>query len=393
MRLILVSVGVLAILFGSVARLARAAVDPYPIYAILSLSGPLALLGNDEKASLEIVEGVVNRDGGIGGRPIHFVIQDDLSQAPVAVQLVNAIIAKGAPVLLGPTYAASCLAIAPLIKVAGPMTYCLSPAIHPVPGSLMFSASVSTLDQAAAWFNFALSRGWKRIAVLSSTDSAGQDADIQIAATLSKPQYSSIEIVDREHFALSDVSVAAQAEKIKSQHPDAIIVTCVGAPTGTALRGLKEAGLEKTPVITSFGNLIHAQLKQYASFLPEHLYLTAPRFVSYDVSRSGPVRDAQHGFYNAFEAAHLEADAPHNLGWDPAFLVVAALRTLGTSATPGAIAHYLETLHGYAGTIGIYDYRDGSQRGVGLSSVVVVQWNVAKGTWSTVSDTGGRPLR
>ena len=35
----------------------------------------------------------------------------------------------------------------------------------------------------------------------------------------------------------------------------------------------------------------------------------------------------------------------------------------------------------------------GNQRGVGLSSVVVVKWNSHKNDWSTISDTGGKALR
>ncbi len=194
----------------------------------------------------------------------------------------------------------------------------------------------------------------------------------------------------REHFGIGDVSLSAQAARLKSTDPDAIIITCVGTPLGTALHALKDAGLEKVPVMTNFGNLVHAQLAQYASFVPEHFYLTAPRFVTYDVSTKGPVRDAQRVFYEKLRAKGIEPDAPHSLSWDPALILVDALRRLGTTATAKDLRDYLETFHGYAGTVGIFDFRDGSQRGVGLSSVVLVRWNPAKNTWSTVSEIGGK---
>ena len=167
-------------------------------------------------------------------------------------------------------------------------------------------------------------------------------------------------------------------------------MTCVGTPLGTALHALKDAGLEKVPVMTNFGNLVHAQLAQYASFVPEHFYLTAPRFVTYDLSAKGPVPDAQRAFYEKLRAKGIEPDAPHSLSWDPALILVDALRRLGTGATAKDVRDYLESFHGYAGTIGIFDFRDGSQRGVGLSSVVLVRWNPEKNTWSTVSDIGGK---
>ena len=148
--------------------------------------------------------------------------------------------------------------------------------------------------------------------------------------------------------------------------------------------------LDKTPVMANFGNLLHAELIGFAGFIPENMYLTAPRFVTHDVSLKGPVRDAQNAFYRAFEAQGIDPDVPHNLSWDPAMILVQALRKLGTGATAKQVLDYLEPLHGVAGTNGIFDYRDGSQRGLGLSSVVVVKWDAAKKNWSTVSDIGGK---
>jgi branched-chain amino acid transport system substrate-binding protein len=377
-----------ALTFGMAAGPVAAA-DPYPIYAILSLSGPIALIGNDQAASLAAIEEIVNKSGGISGRPIHFVIEDDQSQPAIAVQLANGVIAKGVPVLLGPTYVADCLAVAPLVRANGPLMYCFAPAIHPVAGSYVFSTSVSTSDQATAWFNFALSKHWKRIGIFASNDATGQDQEQQIDALAANPKYASISVVDREHFGVGDVSVSAQAARLKAAHPDLIVVAAVGTATGNALHGLKDAGLEAIPAITSFGNLLHSQLEQYASFLPNTMYLTAPRFVTYDVSGKGPVRDAQRLFFTSLQAHGIVPDAAHSLAWDPTFVVIDALRHVGTSASAAALREYIETSHGLAGTIGIFDFRDGSQRGVGLSSVVVVQWNPQKKSWSTVSDYGG----
>jgi branched-chain amino acid transport system substrate-binding protein len=374
------------------AALGRPAVaaDPYDIYVILALTGPLALIGGDEQTSLRIEEDVINKAGGINGRPVRFVIQDDQSQPATAVQLANAIVAKNVPVMLGPTYAASCLAVAPLVRANGPLTYCLAPAIHPVAGSYLFSSSVSTVDQTVAMLNFALSKGWKRVAALSTTDATGNDGEQQLRSALGLPQFSGLELTGVEHYALSDVSAAAQAARIKAANPDIIILTMVGTPTGTALRSLKDAGLDNTPVMANFGNLIHAELSGFASFIPENMYLTAPRFVTHDVSGKGPVRDAQLEFYRAFEARGIDPDVPHNLSWDPAMILVRALRKLGPNATARQVLDDLEPLHGYAGTNGIFDYRDGSQRGLGLSSVVVVKWNAANKNWQTVSDIGGK---
>jgi hypothetical protein len=155
---------------------------------------------------------------------------------------------------------------------------------------------------------------------------------------------------------------------------------------------MEDAGLGNVPVITNFGNLLHGMLKGFGGATPREMYLTAPRFVMHDVSRPGPVRDAQTAFYKALGAIGVDPDAGHNLPWDATLILIDALRHVGPSATPKQVLDYLEALHGYAGTDGIFDFRDGSQRGVGVNAVAVVRWNPARGTWSTVSGLAGMPL-
>ncbi len=74
---------------------------PYEVYAILSLTGSAAFLGTKEQQALAILEGVVNKGGGIGGRPVRFVVQDDTSNPQTGVQIANALIAKNVPAIIG----------------------------------------------------------------------------------------------------------------------------------------------------------------------------------------------------------------------------------------------------------------------------------------------------
>ena len=368
--------------------------EPYEIPVILSLTGPLSFVGTSELTALRAFEPTINAHGGIKGRPVHFAISDDGSQPAVAVQLANAIIAKKPAVMLGPTLGASCLAIEPLIRAAnGPVDYCLAPTIHPAAGSFTFSGGASSRDYAIESLIFAKAKGWKRMAVVATTDAGSQDIEAQFIDLLAEPRFRSFTLVAREHYQASDVSVNAQLARIKAAAPDVLMVLPVGAATGTLLRGLADAGLADLPVMTNNGNLLRAQLAQYASIMPREIYFSAPRFYSHDVSRSGPVRDAQNTFFSAFHAVGIDdPDAGNTFGWDPALLVVTALRELGPNATAAAVHAYLENLHGFAGPNGLYDFRDGSQRGQGLINTVMVRWDSTKKRLVTVSDYGGQPL-
>ena len=107
--------------------------EPYDLHVIIPLTGNAAFLGQEEQQFLKLLEGQVNREGGIGGRPLRLVFHDDQTNPQVAVQVADEIIAQHPPIFLGPSIVAECNAIAPLLS-DGPVEYCFSPGVHPAPG-------------------------------------------------------------------------------------------------------------------------------------------------------------------------------------------------------------------------------------------------------------------
>ncbi len=377
---------------GSSAAVAAGPKDPVEINVILSLAGRFAALGQAQVISLHALEDVVNNGGGIHGRPVHFTIQDDQSQPEVALQIANGIVAKHAAVLLGPTGSTSCAAIAALFKTNGPVDYCFAPTIHPAAGSFVLSSGASSRDQAVETMVFARAKGWKRIAAIATTDVTGADNEEMFNETLATGKYGPEQLVTHERFNAADVSVSAQLARIKATNPDAILVMTVGTPTGTVLRGLKDAGLDTLPIISVLGNLTHTEMAAYADIMPKEIYFTAPRFYAYAAARPGPVRDAQRVFYKAL-ASQGQPDVGNNNVWDPALIVISGMRKLGADVDAKALLNYILTLHDFAGTNGIFDFRGGDQRGQGLSALIMVKWQPKTKTVFPVSEPGGKPLK
>lgn len=370
------------------------AAEPFEINAIVSLTGPFAFIGSAEAASIRTIESLVNKEGGINGQPVKMVIEDDQSNPATAVQLASAIIAKKPSVLLGPTYLASCNAIAPLVTANnGPVTYCFAPTLHPPPGSYLFSGGTSSNDQARAQLTFMTAKGWKNAVMIATTDATGQDVEARYLDEYNSGRYPGMKLLTREHFAPNDTSVAAQIAKMKALNPDVIIDATVGTSTATVLRALKDAGLDNLPVMSSLGNVIHAQMDQYTSILPREIYFVAPGFIARDVTPKGPVRDAQQLFYKAFNAQGIDPDVGNSQSWDPTLVIVDALRHVGTNAGPKQVLDYIESLKHFPGSDGYYDFSDGSQRGIGLNAVVICRWDPAKKTWIDSSEAGGKPLK
>jgi branched-chain amino acid transport system substrate-binding protein len=375
---------------ASVPPASRAA-DPFEIHAIQSLTGSLTFAGAAQLAGLQALEDFVNKTGGIQGRPVKFVVQDDQSNPTVALQLTNQLIAKGAPVILGSTLGSSCNAMFPLVK-NGPVVYCLSNSVTPEPGGYGFSGGIANPDLIAVGIRYLRLRGWKRIALISSTDTSGQVYDASIDEALAQPENKGVTLVAREHFAPSDISVQAQLARIEAAHPQVLIIGTGGGPFGTVFRGLGDLGLT-LPAATGNGAATYAMMRQYSQILPKELYFFSFPSLAADQMTDPATKRALEAYSAELTARGVKADGLESIAWDPALLVVTAYRKLGTNATAAQLRAYLATLTRFTGAFGPYDFRSHPQRGLGQNDAVVVRWDPAKDSWTGVSRPGGVPLK
>jgi branched-chain amino acid transport system substrate-binding protein len=362
--------------------------QPFEIPVILSLTGGGAFIGKELESTLGQLETSVNRRRGINGQPIHFQIYDDQTKPEVAVQLINSIVAKGSQVVLGPEVTNACLAVEPFVQNKI-VQYCLSPGVDPPRGSYTFATSVSGPDIFAALVHYFKVKGWTRVAALTTSDATGQQADQRLGAAAALPENAGVEIIDREHFAPNDLTVAAQVSRIMAAKPDIVVAWVIGAPFVTALRGFNDAG-SKLPMLASNSNMLYGQLQQWKPYLPRELYFSGPGFLGGAVARAQA--DAVRQFEAVTKDAGLQPDLPLALGWDPGLIIVSALQKLGTNATAEQIHSYIEELRGFPGIFGVYDFTIGNQRGLTKKDMTIMRWDPARLRWVAVSRPGGEAL-
>jgi branched-chain amino acid transport system substrate-binding protein len=372
---------------------AAGAAEPFDIHIIATLTGPSAFVGKYMKINLEALEAAVNAEGGIQGRPVRFVFEDGESQPQIAVQLATEIVAghPAAMMVTGPV--ANCAAVVPLLK-DGPVMWCLSPALHPAAGSYAFSAGPSSYDGLAALLRYFRMKGWTKIALLNSTDVTGQDADRGIAVDLALPENASMQKVAHEHFNTTDISVAAQIERIKNSGAQALIAWVTGAPVATVLKGMIQAGLD-IPVAPSGGNQVFQQLEQYTGFLPKNLLLTSALFPPHDgiITLDPRVEKVQHDMYAVLQAHNIKADNNTADSWDAALLIIDGLKKLGPEATAAQLRQHIMGLTDFAGIDGLYDFTKYPERGLADDTSIIVRYDATGPRWQWMSKIGGAPLQ
>jgi branched-chain amino acid transport system substrate-binding protein len=372
---------------------AALAAGTYDINVVLPLTGNAAFVGQGQKDTLSALDDQINSAGGIGGTNLNFVFHDDQSQPQLAVQITNQVLGSKPAVVMGSSLVAMCLAMAPLMA-NGPVQYCLSPGIHPKAGSYVFSTSSSSTDQIAAVVRYFRMKGWTKIASLMTTDASGQDGDRSLGDVLQYPENKgTMQLVIREHFNPSDVSVAAQMTRIKGSGAEAIIAWTTGAPAATVFRGMGQEAID-LPVAPTSGNQTFAAMKQWQAFLPKQLILASALYPPHppSVKLDPRVDSAQQSMYATLKKRGLKADNMVATSWDAGLIVVAALRKLGINATAAQLRQYIEDLTDFPGVDGIYDFKKYPQRGVGPDASTVTSYDAKTASWVWLSQPGGAPL-
>ena len=363
----------------ALASAAPAQPTPYTLDVLLPLTGAQAYAGTTEQAGLKAYEAVVNRTGGIHGRPLHLEISDDQSNPLVDVQIVNALLPKKPIAILGPAVTATCQAVLPLFE-NGPVNMCFSPAITPPKGSWVFGSGATLRAQMIAGYQHFHQLGYNRLAAIIATDATGQQNEQITRAAMQLPALRGMDLVDLEQFNPTDTSVAALVAKVRAANPDLIYAWAIGPALATVLRELANEGLN-VPVGTTPANANIDLLTQMQSFLPKALVTSGLPYQG-DVQPPA-VLAASNEYLAAIKDAHLQPSTIQAYAWDPTRIVVSALRALPASATPDDLHNYIENLHGFGGLFGTYDMRSGDQHGLDGRDSQLIYWDPNSKEWKS----------
>jgi branched-chain amino acid transport system substrate-binding protein len=346
----------------------------------------LAYVGQGEARSLHVLETVINKSGGINGRPVKFNVIDTQGNPQFALQLANTSIAKKAAAFIGPDTTGACNAVAAAAQSSSTLMYCLAPGITPAPRSYVFSAQVYGNDLLLVAMRFFKEHGWNRVALITTTDATGQNVTAAYQATLSMPEFRGMQSVDVEHFVGTDLTATAQVARIKGTAPQVVIAWANGTPFATLTRNIHDEALN-VPVLMPAVNAIPSQLKDYQ--LPAQLYFPANQGTVLGDTPPGPARNAQSAFFAAYADQGLKPEGVDSIPWDAATLIVDGYRKFGTDSTSTQLRDWMLAQRRWPGVYGIYDFTTGSQRGINDSNALIFSWDAAKGAPAIASKAGG----
>lgn len=90
--------------------------EPIKIGVLMDLSQTYGFIGEPALAGVRTAADAINRDGGINGREIELIVQDDRSDVANARTLYQQMVDEGAVAVIGPNASATLVPLAPLIE-------------------------------------------------------------------------------------------------------------------------------------------------------------------------------------------------------------------------------------------------------------------------------------
>ncbi len=222
---------------GGLSPRASDAAEPIKVGVIAAFSGPNASYGEGPVAAIEMLVQDINGKGGIKGRPIELVKQDEACDPSRAVAAARALLSRREVVaLIGPSCSASAVAIKPLVLQAEIpwMSTVASGAPYTPRNPWGFNSNgPSSAAQARAALAFAKARKLSRVAILRQNDTYGDEAVATIKQ--SAAEYG-VEMVADAAVAAGATDTSAQVKVISEAKPQLVILACYFQPGGVFLR-------------------------------------------------------------------------------------------------------------------------------------------------------------
>jgi branched-chain amino acid transport system substrate-binding protein len=208
-----------------------------------SLTGPTYLYGKLTMNGVEAVFAKVNEAGGVNGRKLVLVREDDRCDPATAIAAVKKLVfSENVFALIGGGCSNAALAARPeIVKDGVPYIVFASVAdgiSDPVAKNIYTTMTTSSIESRAQ-VQYALDHGAKKIAVISQHDAWGQSRYDPLMAEFKKRNLTPV--LDLE-MTVDDNDATTQALKVTQAGADAIIMELYAKPGAVLIRSLNKLG-------------------------------------------------------------------------------------------------------------------------------------------------------
>ncbi len=352
-----------------------AAQSPYKIGYLHSFTGYLGATGAPSRDGFLAAVSVINKKGGVNGRQISVVQENDESDpskgVPAAIKLMTS---EKVLAIVGPGRSDVTEALGPISQKEQVVDMTCS-FILPTKGTYTFDTVPKPTEEARTAIAFVKAHGARSLAIINAIDLYDKTTAKEFADEATRQ---GIKVVGVESFnAAVDKNFIPQLTKLRAANPDWLAVVAAGAPTPLILNQKAEIGFN-VPVI---GNLAFTvvglpSLLKIAGKNAQGVHVvTLPVAVWETLPKDDPRLPRIVEFREAYKAAHHDYPPMASWwiaqNWDIANLLAEALRKAGGNPTGSSVKTALESIKDFHGVTGSFTFSETEH--AGATGVVIAR--------------------
>lgn len=346
--------------------------EPIRVGAILSLTGTYAALGAAEKNALLLEQERINATGGLDGRPLEIIIEDDgTDEARAVVTAQKLIYANQVAAIIGASGTGSSMAVRQLVEEAG------IPQIALAGGSVVTEAFSPNVYQTpwhnrliiSALFEHLSTQKLNHIALVTDAGSYGKDGH-SVATALAAEHGITIEVDVK--FNPGDTDMSGQvAQVMRNSNVDAVVLWNAGKEAPLFIKAARLAGVD-APLYGGSGQARSEFIKGAGEDAEGYTIVTGRSFAL----AWNP--DSAEYAVNADFARRYEAEwgTPPDIfaghAFDGLALFTDAYLRAGNDPDGAALIRALDSTAGVVGYAGAFTFSPTDHNGLGIEDVALL---------------------
>lgn len=349
---------------------------PIKIGAVLCLSGAAEPLGKPEEKAIRLYVEQLNDRGGINGREVEVIIEDDESRQEKALDAVNMLIEQENVIaIIGSSTTGNTLAMKNATRTAEVPQVCCAAGVSITATDNEWIFRTPPTDAVAVekvldYIKNSLEL--KKIAILHASDPFGTDGR-NVLREMS-PDFD-IEIIAEEGYNNDDPdeSFDTYITNVMRDNPEAIVVWGTNPGPSKIARRMKDKGIT-VPFIGSHG-IANMKFIELAEDAAEDVVFPAGRVLIWDTFDEGSeqgelVRKFAKDYKDKY-GEEINTFAGH--GWDAMLILEEALKNAGDEPTRASVRDAIEKIRGLVGTAGVFNFSPTDHDGLDSDSLIMIR--------------------
>ena len=337
------------------------AADVYKVGVSAGLTGYAAAVDRAWRDGLEVAAAYVNGKGGIIGRKVEVIVEDNKSEPQEAVTVYRKMISsdKVDIFLSGCVSAGNFAAAQFVVRAQIPMVLCSI--LPPRPEQVHWAYSLLPPPRFEVEKRYGYHKNATAIRKAAVLHDPSPYANLQKDIAVKEAPDYGLQIPVVEQYKQDDADFSPQISKANADGAKALVKIGLGGSTLTVAKNIKQLGLDM---------LLLGSVDDLAVFRPagdvlgeQFMFVAAPSQV-YDALPEGALRQEIGRFLPLWRAKQGDRDPGWaGKGWDAMMLTAAAIEQAKSFEGP-KVRDALETLAGFQGTGGVYNFSPTVHQGI-----------------------------